>query len=332
MGRTMQQSAGDNSAPNLDDFQTWMAEWDKADSTIRGYLATVRIFARWFEKRNGEDFTPLAVTPLDVKGYRDGMLSRKRSPNTINYHLSALSTYFLWAQEAGIISIEASPTRRIKQMSVQKGAPRWMDRREEHALTRALQKSLQLAEVRAAGDKGHPGPGIVRETRNTAILGLMLNAGLRVSEVVDLAVTDVVIGERSGHVIVRDSKKKKHRQVPLNADARRALRAWLDVRPGGDAGQGQIFIGHGRNSAGLTTRSVHRVVRKYARLAGLEGEGAGVSPHTLRHTCGHNLVEAGVALDRVAAILGHEKLDTTAAYTRPSDKELQREVERIARE
>ncbi len=97
------------------------------------------------------------------------------------------------------------------------------------------------------------------------------------------------------------------------------------MRPGkGD----KVFVGHGKSSRGLTTRSVHRLVGKYARLAGLESEG--VSPHTLRHTCGHNLVEAGVALDRVAAVLGHEKLDTTALYTMPSDKELQREVEKIA--
>ena len=88
-----------------------------------------------------------------------------------------------------------------------------MDRREEHALVRALQKELQLAEVRAKGEARHP--GIVREKRNTAIVTLMLNAGLRVSEVVDLAVSDVEINERSGHVIVRDSKKKKHRQVPI---------------------------------------------------------------------------------------------------------------------
>ncbi len=52
----------------------------------------------------------------------------------------------------------------------------------------------------------------------------------------------------------------------------------------------------------------------------------------LRHTCGHNLVEAGASLDRIAAILGHEKLDTTTIYTTPSDRELQREVEKIVGE
>ena len=177
--------------------------------------------------------------------------------------------------------------------------------------------------MRAAGDLGHP--GVVRERRNAGIVALMLKAGLRVSEVVALALDDLILNDRSGKAVVRDSKKNKYREAPLNTDVRQALRAWLDVRP--EKGD-RVFVGHGKSSTGLTTRSVHRLVGKYARLAGLES--AGVSPHTLRHTCGHNLVEAGVALDRVAAILGHEKLDTTALYTMPSDKELQREVEKIA--
>jgi integrase/recombinase XerD len=310
---------------DLTGFQTWLREWDKADSTIYGYLATVRIFARWFVRRyDGERFSPIAVIPQDVRDYRDEMEKERRSPNTINYHLSALSSYFAWAQDAGLI--ESDPTDRVKQMAVQKGAPRWMDRREEHRFTRALQQSLQLAEARAAGDLAHP--AIVRERRNAAIVALMLAAGLRVSEVVALTFHDLALNERSGHAAVRDSKKKKYREVPLNADVRRVLRDWLEVRPDDKEGN-RIFVSHGKDSAGLTTRSVHRVVAKYARQAGLEGV---VSPHVLRHTCGHNLVEAGVGIDRVAAILGHEKLDTTAIYTMPSDKELQQEVEKIARE
>ena len=120
--------------PNLTEFRAWLVEWDKADSTIYGYLATVRIFARWFAGCHDEAMTPVAVTPQDVRRYRDDMVDQKRSPNTINYHLSALSTYFSWAQDAGMI--EASPTARVKQVIVQKSAPRWMDRREEPATGR----------------------------------------------------------------------------------------------------------------------------------------------------------------------------------------------------
>ena len=53
-------------------------------------------------------------------------------------------------------------------------------------------------------------------------------------------------------------------------------------------------------------------------------------PHTLRHTFGKNLVDAGAPLDRVASLLAHESVDTTRIYTTPSDQDLQREVEKVA--
>ena len=66
---------------------------------------------------------------------------------------------------------------------------------------------------------------------------------------------------------------------------------------------------------------------KRAQFALLREE---VTPHTLRHTFGKNLVDAGVPLDRVAQLLGHESVDTTRIYTTPSEQDLQREVEKVA--
>jgi integrase/recombinase XerC len=68
------------------------------------------------------------------------------------------------------------------------------------------------------------------------------------------------------------------------------------------------------------------LVSRYAYDARLED----VTPHTLRHTFGKNLVDAGVPLDRVAHLLGHEGLATTTIYTTPSGQDPQRQVEQIA--
>jgi len=65
---------------------------------------------------------------------------------------------------------------------------------------------------------------------------------------------------------------------------------------------------------------------RYAYVARLKA----VTPHTLRHTFGKNLVDAGVSLDRVAQLLGHESVDTTRIYTTPSAQDLQREAEKVA--
>ena len=71
---------------------------------------------------------------------------------------------------------------------------------------------------------------------------------------------------------------------------------------------------------------IYYLVQSYAYAAHLEE----VTPHTLRHTFGKNLVDASVSIDRVAQLLGHESVDTTRIYTTPSAQDLQNEVEKVA--
>ena len=87
---------------------------------------------------------------------------------------------------------------------------------------------------------------------------------------------------------------------------------------------GYLFLG--QRGERLKPSGIRYLVERYAYDARLEA----VTPHTLRHTFGKNLVDAGVPLDRVASLLGHESVDTTRIYTTPSEQDLQQEVEKIA--
>src|SRR3712207_2661164 len=100
---------------------------------------------------------------------------------------------------------------------------------------------------------------------------------------------------------VRRGKGAKHRTVPLNADVRHALGVYLAVRP--RTGDDHLFLG--QRGRGLSEQAVWYQVTKYARQAGLED----VSPHTLRHSFGKQLLDATKDLVAVAALLGHEKGD-----------------------
>ena len=86
----------------------------------------------------------------------------------------------------------------------------------------------------------------------------------------------------------------------------------------------RLFTGQRGNP--LQPSGIYYLIKRYAYDARLED----VTPHTLRHTFGKNLVDAGVPLDRVAQLLGHESVDTTRIYTTPSEQDLQREVEKVA--
>jgi integrase/recombinase XerC len=152
------------------------------------------------------------------------------------------------------------------------------------------------------------------------VVVVLLNTGLRASELCGLKLSDLELSERRGRLHVR-GKGDKARTVPLNAGVREALREWLSVRPA--AADDRLFIGR---RGPLTPSGVWRIVTKLARRAGLED----VHPHALRHTFATRLLrEAGADLVTVAELLGHESVNTTARYTRPSEKDLQAALERL---
>jgi len=301
-----------NPAPFLQHLQAS----DKAPRTLDAYARDLQAFSAWFTQTNGEPPAPAAVTPLDIREYRQYLQTVKRlKPASVNRRLAGLRAYFRWAREKGLVA--SSPLEGIRDARQTPRPPRWLNRQETYALLRAAEEAIRLAEA-----KGQT--VTAREARrNAAIVALMLHAGLRVSEVCGLAMGDVQVGERAGRVVVRAGKGGKYREVPLNRDARRALRGWLAAREGESE---RLFVG--RRGLPLRARGVQRVLKRLAKGAGLAEEK--VTPHALRHTFGKNLVDAGVSLERVAALMGHANLNTTARYTTPSTADLAAAVERIA--
>lgn len=193
------------------------------------------------------------------------------------------------------------PTADIKPVAEEELAPRWLDRRQQAAFVRALQKGGNL--------------------RDQAICGLMLHAGLRVSEVCNLDRSDLQLNERSGWVTVRRGKGNKLRRVPLNVTIRRILEAYLKTLP-----DDQVALFASERAEWITPRGVQYMVERYAYDAHLEN----VTPHTLRHTCCKNLIDQGVPIEQVAALMGHSSLDVTRRYVTPSAQDLQAAVERTA--
>ena len=156
-------------------------------------------------------------------------------------------------------------------------------------------------------------------------MALLLLAGLRIGETVAVKVGDVEIAERSGTVTVRMGKGGRRRRVPLNATARRMILPWWQRRLEEGSEAAWLFPGRG-NTGRLTERGGRHILAELAARSGLDG----VHPHALRHTFATGLVEAGVPLDRVALLLGHARLDTTARYTRPKGDDLMEAVERVS--
>ncbi len=297
----------------LTEFTAYLHDHDRAVLTINGYVADVRLFARWFEQTNHEAFTPQVVTPTDVREYRQHLLNVKRQKaSTINRKLAALSTFMVWAKEVG--RIEHDPTANVRFVEEAPRGPRYLDKKEQYALQRAIERDLQFSQMH------YPRRWLSRR-RDASLVLFLWHTGLRVSEAIAMLKRDVQLSERKGQVAVC-GKGTRQRTVPLNAEARQALQAWLDVRPKGE--DEHVFVST-ETSDGLTARSAQRILNRYGRAAGIES----LTPHVLRHSFAKNLVDNEVGLEKVAALLGHSNLNTTRIYVTPSENDLERAVETI---
>ena len=219
----------------------------RSENTLQTYSRRMEQFVKWFEDTNGENITPEGVTPTDMREFKAYLQTvRKQAASTINLSLLSISS---WLQYSGQ-TVAVPPL--IREM---KKAPQWLDRKEQHALMRALERQ--------------------QDNRETALIMLMLHTGLRISEVATLDIDDLSLLDRGSELIVRHGKGDKVRHVPLNKEVRKALGTYL-----GSRAQGPVFLSQrGQGSHRLTVSGVRQVVEKYAYLAKIPE----LHPHVLRH-------------------------------------------------
>lgn len=157
--------------------------------------------------------------------------------------------------------------------------------------------------------------------RNRAIIEVLFSCGLRVSELVNIKLSDLYLEDR---VLLVRGKGNKERLVPVSNKAIADLKRWffdrnlMKIKPGEDD---YVFLN--RRGAHLTRTMILIMVKRQAEEAGIKKT---ISPHTFRHSFATALLQGGADLRSIQAMLGHEKIDTTLVYTHISNEQLRKAI------
>jgi integrase/recombinase XerC len=288
-------------------FIDYLTEEGRSTNTILNYRLDLQGFAEWFQQTNGETIKMQNITPTDIRQYKQFLQTvRKQKPASINRKLATLRVLSSWAQEKSMI--ETSFVRGTKDIKGQDLAPRWLDRKEELKLKRELERGVAAAQTK---------PAKLQAIRDASIFNLLLNTGLRISELCSLKMDDLSLSDRKGAILIRSGKGEKSRTIPLNQNAREAIRDWMKVRP--QSTKDRLFSG--KRGVGITPNAVQRRLTDYGRRVDID-----VTPHVLRHTFAKKLTDSGISIEKVAELLGHASLNTTRRYIKPSQADLEKAV------
>ena len=268
-------------------------------NTIEAYARDLHKFALFAEKRR---VTLDAISRDDVVDFLSELYYQRLDSRSVARHLVSLRNLFRFALAEETIS--ADPALNLESPKVRKSLPTYL-RMEE--IDRLLEQ---------------PDPATPIGIRDRAIMEILYSTGLRVTELVNLRVSDLEMRMGCLRCV---GKGDKERLVPVGRKALAAAQKYLETaRPvfvGGSRSRGQptpyLFVN--RNGIRISRIGIWRVLAHYGRRAGIRTR---LSPHKLRHSFATHLLERGADLRSVQLMLGHADISTTQIYTHVIEERL----------
>jgi site-specific recombinase XerD len=265
----------------LQGYQTYLQRLPLSRHTKRNYCQRVKHYLTWLSGSPEADRAVHDSRERDfaVMDYKTRLLQTGHSASTVNAVLGALDNFY---------SYLGLGNAKVRRQELPQLAPKALSPEE---LKRVLRSVARCS-----------------SQRNRTIALLLLHTGIRISELAALNVGDVFVTARKGEITVRCGKNSKRRTIPLNADMREVMQAYLS----GPRNPDEPLFKSQRGSR-ISTGAVDHLIRLIAEDAGVE-----MSCHTLRHCCLTRLIRSGADIVTVAEVAGHSRLETTRRYSLPS--------------
>jgi site-specific recombinase XerD len=253
--------------------------------TMLSSFTSVTLFLQFYGtsgKRTIEE-----IERLDLEAFIEHEQDRGMYISTVKVRMASIIAFLHFLMEQDVIS--SSLLKRTIRLKLPDTLPRAMNPKDVKKLI-----------------------GVIGDTRDRALILLLLRTGIRIGEALGLTMNDIDLAERKVRLF-EGEKNSMGRVVYLSDDALFALKRWLAIR---DREKMHLFYGQGHGSlcySAARSRFMH-----YIRKARLEHKGYTV--HSCRHTFASELLNAGMRLEVLQQLMGHQDIEVTRRYARLTDK------------
>ena len=268
-------------------YENYLSKVKQASSnTVASYMRDLRQYSDWL--RQEEDLDVVEAKQVNIGDYLSHLEEDGRSGATVSRNLASLKNFYAYLVSSGYL--EKTPVTDIRITRGEKKLPQILTSREIELL---------LAQPVCSDAKGY---------RDKAMLEVMYATGIRVTELIELDVSDVNLSMG----VIKCSGGKKSRMIPLYPAALKALSDYLlDVRASmADPAESALFVNVG--GVRMTRQGFWKILKYYQGTARIEKE---ITPHTLRHSFAVHLLENGADVGAVQELMGHSDISSTQMYT-----------------
>lgn len=260
----------------------------KSLNTVESYKRDVTQYISYLDGTGVTDIS--STTKTTVLSYLLYLQKEGRASSTVSRTLASLRSYYLFMMQNGVV--KSNPTSNLEAPHLEKKIPKILSGEEVELL---------LEQPKNCDNKG---------IRDKAMLELLYATGIRVSELINLDVSDVNVPMS----FIRCNGGKKERIIPMGHQAKDALENYINnvrkymVR---DENETALFVNC--SGARLSRQGFWKLIKYYQHIAGIETD---ITPHTLRHSFAAHLLENGADLHSIQEMMGHADISSTQVYSR----------------
>ena len=276
-------------------FEKYLREEKKSSSnTLSSYLRDIRQFGAYLDMHTDTDI--VSATEDELSEYINWLKGQGKSVATVSRCIASLKCLYSYLT--------------IRQIIAENPATKLVPDRGEHKLPQILtsqEVDLLLEQPECIDAKGY---------RDKAMLELLYATGIRVTELINLDITDINLAAG----VIRCSTRDKERLIPMYAKAVKALSDYVTlVRPQMIALPDEPSLFVNVNGERMSRQGFWKIIKYYQKKANIEKD---ITPHTLRHSFAAHLLENGADIHAIQEMLGHADISSTQVYTQLVKKQL----------